>query len=213
MAVSRFSALARLSTGPWQPPPAARGLRVEQRLGDPAVVLLRERRVEANRAERVLDQIPAVNRLDLRMQRQGENGVPDLAGVAGGEDDQVLTVSPAGERVKDGEHGRARRHRDRDLPVLVLEAELRLTAPLGRGAQQEHRVLLVGAAAGEGAAQLMLDDRSVGDELHQGSTIRQLISNSASGCSSAASQILFDERRHVPGPDPLTGGGGRDAGP
>ena len=37
----------------------------------------------------------------------------------------------------------------------------------------------------------MLDDRSVGDELHQDSTIRQLISNSASGCSSAASQILL----------------------
>ena len=97
-----------------------------------------ERLIEADRAERVLDQIPAVDRLDLRIQREGENGVPDLAGVAGGEDDQVLTVSPVGERVKDGEHGRARGHRDRDLPVLVLEAELGLTAPLGRGPQEEH---------------------------------------------------------------------------
>ena len=95
--------------------------------------------------------------------------------------------------------------RDRDLPALVLEAELRLSAPLGRGAQEEHRVLRVGAPAGEGAAQLMLDDRPVGDELHQDSTIRQAISNSASGCSSAASQISLDERGYVPGTDTLTG--------
>ena len=123
----------------WQPPPAARGLRVEQRLGDPvAVLLLRQSLIEGDRAKRVLDQIPAVDRLDLRIQRKGEHGVPHLTGVAGGEDDQVLTVSPVGERGEDGEHGRARRHRDRDPPVLVLEAELGLCAPLGRGPQEEH---------------------------------------------------------------------------
>jgi hypothetical protein len=115
------------------------------------------------------------------MECQRENGVPYLTGVAGGEDDEVLAVPPLGERGEDGEHGGAGRHRDRDLPVLVLEAELGFTAPFGRGPQQQHRVLLVGATAGEGAAHLVLDDRSVGDEFHQGSTIRQAISNSASG--------------------------------
>ena len=190
VAASRFRAVARLSTVPDKPAPAAGGLGVEQRLGDPAVVLLREGRVEAKRAERVLHQIPAVDRLDFRLHRLGEHGVPDLAGVAGSEDDQMLTVRPVGgERIEDGEHGGARGHRDRDLPALVLDAELRFAVPLRGGAQQEHRVLRVAATAGEGAAQLQLDDRPVGDELHQRSTIRQAISNSASGFSSAASQI------------------------
>ena len=151
-----------------QPPPAAGGLRVEQRLGDPAVVALRERWVEAQRAERVLDQVPAVDRLDLRLHRPRQHGVPDLAGVARGEDDQVLAVRPVGgERVENGEHGGARGDSDRDLLALVLDGELSRRRATGRGAQQQHRVPRVGAAAGEGAPQLQLDDRPVGDELHQ----------------------------------------------
>src|ERR1700689_3138624 len=94
-----------------------------------------------------------------------------------------------GKGVGDCEPGWARGLRDRDLPVFVLDAELRFAVPLRGGAQQEHRVPRVAAPAGEGAAQLHLDDRPVGDELHQRATIRQAISNSAPGFSSAASHI------------------------
>ena len=58
------------------------------------MVLLCEGRVEAKRAERVLHQVPAVDRLDFRLYRPCEYGVPYLAGVAGGKDDQMLTVRP-----------------------------------------------------------------------------------------------------------------------
>ena len=107
VAVSLFSALARLRTDPGsrrQPPAgcASSSASATQRLS-----FFAERRVEADRAERVLDQIPAVDRLDLRMQREGKNGVPDLAGVAGGEDDQVLTVSPV-RRARRGRRARSR---------------------------------------------------------------------------------------------------------
>src|SRR5581483_7429901 len=66
--------------------------------------------------------------------------------------------------------------------------ELAVFAPLRRRAQQQHRVPLVAVAAAEGAPELGFDDRARRDH-HV--TICQLISNSASGLASAASQMDF----------------------
>ena len=67
--------------GARQAAPAVARLGVEQRLGDPGAAGLGEDGIQLVRTEGLLDEVPAVDRLDLRLQSAGKYRVANVVGV------------------------------------------------------------------------------------------------------------------------------------
>lgn len=179
-------------------PAAGRG-GVEERLGGPVDVL--EPGVYLPGAERLADDVPAVDRVDAQLVDAGENRRVEFVLLPVGEDDQDGGTGAAGRQVVEDEFvdgERRRRHRDAGRTALA-PGGFGGSVPLGCGPQQHGpasapAVPCQGGDEGGLRGQVLGDGRGVqpdrsgnGDSGVRHSTTRQVISMVASGWRTARS--------------------------